>query len=486
MKHTYLSILSSLIFSSMSMAAESPNMVVINVDDLGWSDVNYRPGQKERYFTPNISALAKESMVFTNGYAACPVCSPTRASLVTGKSTAALKLTAHIAGNPSYVKNKTPKNATLLPAESRKFLPLEEVTFAEVLKKNGYRTGFIGKWHLAGEGGSVNLQLKGNIAPEYHPEHQGFDVNIAGCAYGSPKKNYFSPYKMATLKDGKDGEYLTDRLTDEAINFISESKGKKFILYLNTYTVHTPLSAPKERKEELKKLGENAGTYAAMVYSLDLMIGKITDHLEKTGLADNTLLMFTSDNGGIFGNKPLKDNKGTLYEGGIRVPFIVRWPGVVKAGSVSDEPMISYDLFPTLLAAAGCLDQAPDDVEGEDLTPILKGEEGFNREQPLIWHYPHYHHGGLDMGTAIRHGDWKYVHSLRTGKSFLFNLKEDQGEKENLISSKPEKAEQLKKLMHRRLKELDANMPIKREASEIEEGKTKKSKKSKKSKKNKK
>jgi len=451
-----------LLITSPILLAASPNIVVINVDDLGWSDVNYMPGQKERYLTPNISALAKQGMVFTNGYAACPVCSPTRASLMTGKSTATLKLTAHIAGNPPFVKKKTPKNAKLLPAESRTFLPLEEITFAEVLKKNGYTTGFIGKWHLAGEGSQLRPDLKGNIAPEYHPDKQGFDVNLGGCAYGSPKGSYFDPYNMATLKDRKKGEYLTDRLADEAVNFISKNKKNKFLLYLNPYTVHTPISAPKDRTALMKeKLGiKKNAAYAAMIYSLDFMIGRIADHLEKTGLTESTLLIFTSDNGGLFGNKPLKDNKGTLYEGGIRVPYIVRWPGVVKPGSVSDEPIISYDLLPTLLAAAGCLDQTPDGVEGQDLTSIFKGQGGFKRIAPLVWHYPHYHHGGLDMGTAIRHGDWKYIYSFKTGKSYMFNLREDQSEKKNLISAKPEKAEQLKKMMFDRLKKLDANMPI--------------------------
>lgn len=446
-------------------AAESPNMVVINVDDLGWSDVNYMPGQKQRYLTPNITALAGQSMVFTNGYAACPVCSPTRASLVTGKSTASLKLTAHIPGNPLFVQKKTPKRAEWLPAESRKFLPLEEVTFAEVLKKQGYVTGFIGKWHLAGEGSKLKPELKGNIAPEYHPEHQGFDVNIGGCAYGSPKGSYFDPYNMVTLKDRKKGEYLTDRLTDEAVRFIDQNKKKKFLLYLNPYTVHSPISAPKERTAMVKKqlgIKKNA-TYAAMIYSLDLMIGEIMKVLKVNGLEENTLLIFTSDNGGIFGNRPLRDNKGTLYEGGIRVPYIVRWPAVVKAGSVSDEAIISYDLFPTLLAAAGCLDQTPEGVEGEDLMPVLTGRGDFKRRQPLLWHYPHYHHGGLDMGTAMRSGDWKIVYSYKSGKTVLFNLKDDPSEKKNLTDEHPEKAEQLKQQMFKTLKRLDANMPIKRE-----------------------
>lgn len=469
---TFTLALTSLITTATLAVAEKPvpNIVIINVDDLGWADINYMPEQKKRYPTPNIEALAKESMVFTNGYAACPVCSPTRASLVTGKTTASLKLTAHIAGNPAHVARKTPKNAKLLPAVSLEALPLEEVTFAEILKTEGYKTGFIGKWHLAGQGSQMKLQLKGAVAPEFHPEHQGFDVNIGGCAYGSPKGSYFDPYHNATINDRKKGEYLTDRLADEALNFITENKEQKFILYLNPYTVHTPIQAPKARSQKVRELGykgKNA-TYAAMVYSLDLMVGRITDHLRTIGLEKNTVLILTSDNGGLFGNGPLRDKKGTLYEGGIRVPYIIRWPKHIQAGSVSHEPIISYDLFPTLLSLAGCSEKNPTDIEGQDISPILFKSKAFKRQSPLLWHYPHYHHGGdnsLDMGTAIRDGDWKFIHIYKTGKNYLFNLKNDPSEKQNLAQRNPEKCQELHKKLKAHLKQVDAQMPIDAAAS---------------------
>lgn len=442
-----------------------PNILIINVDDLGWMDVDHLPERPSGFVTPNIKKLASEGMVFTNSYAACPVCSPSRASLVTGKSTAALKLTAHIAGNPAFVARKTPKDARYLPVESGAYLPLEEVTFAEVLKSKGYHTGFIGKWHLAGEGSQVKKELKGAVAPEYHPDKQGFDINIGGCSYGQPQGGYFDPHQNATIKDRKKGEYLTDRLTDEALQFLSDHRNKPFLLYLNPYTVHTPIQAPQDRVTLMKKKlgGKKNASYAAMVYSLDLMIGKLTKHLDELGLSESTLLVFTSDNGGHFSNAPLRDRKGTLYEGGIRVPHIVRWPGVVAAGSVNDEPVIGYDLFPTLLAAAGCLDLAPEAIEGQSLLPLLHGEKSFKRQAPLLWHYPHYHHGGmetLDMGSAIRDGDWKYIHCYKTGENYLFNLKDDPGEVHNLADRYPEKSKAFHQQLIKQLRGLDANMPL--------------------------
>ena len=442
---------------------DKPNIIIINVDDLGWTDVHYLPNQKKRFITPHIEKLASEGMVFSNGYAACPVCSPTRASLVTGRSTAALKLTAHIPGNPASNAKRIPNNAAVLPPESLNHLPLKEVTFAEILRKQGYKTAFIGKWHLAGEGANLKPKLNGSLQPQFHPDKQGFDINIGGCAVGQPR-SYFDPYFNATLPNRKKGEYLTDRLAQEAVAFIQKHRDQAFLLYLNPYTVHTPIKAPKERIQIMEKKGykKKEAVYAAMIYSLDLMIGKITEQLDKSKLANSTLIIFTSDNGGLFSNAPLRDSKGTLYEGGIRVPYIVRWPGVVKAGTVNDTPIISYDLFPTVLSAASCLDQCPVNVEGEDLTPILKGTGALQRKYPLIWHYPHYHHGGmdsLDMGSAIRVGKWKYIYIFKTGKELLFDLEKDLAEKNNLASTHPAKSKELREILMKRLKQLDAKMP---------------------------
>ncbi len=456
-----------LISASLGYANSTPkpNFIVINIDDLGWNDVQCMPETKSRYFTPNIEKLAKSGMVFTDGYSACPVCSPARASIITGKTTAALKLTAHIAGNPKYVAAKTPKVSKIDPAESLSYLPLNEVTFAEILKKDGYKTGFIGKWHLAGAGGSVTPEKNGMMAPEYHPEHQGFDINIGGCAYGAPRKNFFSPYHNGMLPDGPKGEYLPERIANEAQKYIKVNHKKPFLLYLNPYSVHVPLSASKESIEVMqKKWGKKKVTYAAMVYSMDLLVGKVINTVEQLGIRNNTAIIFTSDNGGLFGNKPLRDIKGTLYEGGIRVPFIASFPGKIPTNSVSNQPVIGYDIFPTLLELAGLKDKIPTEIDGKSIVPAFS-QKKIKREQPLLWHYPHFHHGGMksmDMGTAIRDGKWKYIYIYKTGKSYLFDLEKDLEEKQNLINNFPEVAQKLQKKMKQLLLDCDANMPLSR------------------------
>jgi arylsulfatase A-like enzyme len=251
----------------VSVAETKPNIVVINVDDLGWRDIEYLPEHDSLYPSPNIKQLAESGVVFTNAYAACPVCSPSRASLVTGKSPAALRLTAHIPGRPVNIAKKTPKESKWQPARSLNYLPLEEVTFAEVAKDNGYRTAFVGKWHLAGAGSVEQPEKRGAIAPEFHPDKQGFDVNLGGCAYGQPAKGYFDPHFNATLRDRKKGEYLTDRLTDEAVQWIEKQSDAPFLLYLNYYSVHTPIQAPADRVQLMRERGMSAkkAKYAAMV-----------------------------------------------------------------------------------------------------------------------------------------------------------------------------------------------------------------------------
>ena len=460
-----MNITKSIITGSVALSAianAKPNIVVINVDDLGWNDVNYLPNHKSPYYSPNIEKLSKQGMVFTNAYAACPVCSPTRASILTGKSPAALKITAHIPGKLNTGAKRVPKGAKVTAPDFHHQLPLEEVTFAELLKPQGYRTAFIGKYHLAGADVMNQKTAKGVIASEFHPDKQGFDINIGGCAYGQPK-SYFDPYSNGTIKDRKKGEYLTDRLADEAVNFITENAQNKFLLYLNFYSVHTPIKAPKDRINFVKKKGISAkkATYAAMVYSVDLAIGKLVKTLKEKNLSENTLIIFTSDNGGLFDNKPLNNHKGSLYEGGIRVPFFAVWPGQIKEGTASDEPVISYDILPTLAGAAEVA-AIPEKVEGENLLPIFTKSGQFKRKDPLFWYYPHYHHGGmesLDMGAAIRYGDWKYIKLYKNGKAFLFNLKDDLGEKNNLLEANPEKAAYLNQKLMEQIKQADANMP---------------------------
>lgn len=463
--HIRLTILALFALALSALADERPNVILINVDDLGWNDVQYLDAVKSPYYTPNIQKLASKSLVFNNGYAASAVCSPTRASLITGQSPGKLKLTAHIPGKLSTGNKRVPKEATLLPIESLHQLPKEEITFAEILKNAGYRTGFIGKWHLAGADVMANKSAQGVMAPEFHPDQQGFDINIAGCAMGQPI-SWFDPYKNKTIQNDKRGEYLTDRLTRESVKFIEQNKAHKFLLYLNPYSVHTPIKAPKDRIKEIASKIQNKKrhTYAAMIYSVDLMIAEIMKTLERLNLSENTLLIFTSDNGGLFENAPLRDHKGTLYEGGLRVPYIIHWPAKIKEARLSSEASISYDLFPTIVDAVGLKKDIPDAVEGESLMSIIEFQT-FTRQSPLIWHYPHYHHGGMgsmDMGTAIRIGDWKYIYLYKTDRSYLFNLKNDISEQENLISSEAERAEQMKAILFKTLKKQDALIPQKK------------------------
>jgi arylsulfatase A-like enzyme len=429
---------------------KNPNIILILVDDLGYSDVGFM-NQKPEIRTPNIDKLAKSGMVFTNAYAACPVCSPTRASLYTGKYPATLKLTCHIPGigMEKYIE-KFSKDKKLKEAYFIDHLPLEEVTIAEVLKKEGYSTGFIGKWHLAGDG-SANTK-DGVVNANYHPEHQGFDSNIGGCAYGQPA-SYFSPYKNTTIKDGPDGEYLTDRLGDEAIKFIEQNKEKPFFLNLATYTVHTPLSAPKETVEKY-----DGNTYYAMIEKLDQNVGKIIDKLIEMDLLENTVLVFYSDNGGLWRNPPLKGIKGTLNEGGIRVPLIISYPQKIKPAGKCDVPVTTVDFFPTFLELAGVRTLNHPQLEGESLLPLLYGDTGFP-ERPVFWHFPHHRNEGLSMGAAIHKGDWKLIKEFETEKIFLFNLKDDLGEENNLVMEYPEKKDELLTALENWQHRVDAEMP---------------------------
>lgn len=439
-----------------SVQYEKPNILFIVVDDLGWNDVQYLPDVKSPYLTPNIERLAGRGMVFSEAYASCPVCSPTRASLLTGKSPAALKLTAHIPVNIKY--DPTPQGTSVLPAETADHLKLEEVTFAELLKKDGYTTGFFGKWHLAGEGTANHPDKKGVICPEFDPQHQGFDINIGGCAYGMPP-SYFSPYKNATISDGPKGEYLTDRLTDEAISFIKNHNKGPFLAYLCYYAVHIPLQAKPELIQQFKTYGDRA-VYAAMIASVDENIGRLMSALDSEGISENTIIILTSDNGGLQGNAPLRGRKGDLWEGGIRVPLLISWPKQVAKRTVCNVPVISYDFLPTLLDMTGSAQSVPAGVEGRSIYPLLENRSDFVRGTPLFWHYPHYHHDGGPMGAVVRDGFWKMIYSYKTGKVMLFNWEKDPFETEDLAGDFPEKAGELKNRLFKWLKQVDANMPI--------------------------
>jgi arylsulfatase A-like enzyme len=430
-------------------ASEQPNIVFIMADDLGPGWVDY-DGSLPDVNTPNLERLADSGMIFTQAYAAATVCSPTRGACITGMSPAQVGLTTHIPGKAGN-QRRAPKGGPR-DAETLTHLPLDSPSYARELKKLGYVTGFIGKWHLAGEG---SIRTKdGIVDSRYHPDKFGFDTNLGGCAYGQPK-SYFDPYKNGTLPDRKKGEYLTDRLGDEAVSFIETNHEKPFHLALWFYSVHTPMKAPSEL---VKKNGGKV--YLAMLEAMDNAVGKVLDALEATGTLENTMVVFYSDNGGHVPTPWLNDKKGSLLEGGIRVPMVVSWPGVIQAGSSSDTPVISMDFFPTFVhAAGGSTDDIPQ-LEGLDLKPLFMGADSLDRDT-LYWHYPHNRPDvKYFMGSAIlQGGEWKLYEGLGTIPDALFNIKEDPMEQNNVLASNPELADALRKKLHQWRAKVHAKLP---------------------------
>ena len=443
-----VSVVLSLILYGNIWAESKPNIVFIMADDLGpgWVDFD---GSSPKINTPNLERLAESGMVFTKAYAAATVCSPTRAACITGMSPAQIGLTTHIPGIAGR-ERPAPKGGPR-DAETLKHLPLDLPSYARELKKQGYATGFLGKWHLAGEG-SVRTE-DGIVNSDWHPEHYGFDSNIGGCAYGQPRP-WFDPYRNGTIKDRKEGEYLTDRLGDEAVSFIQANKDKPFHLSLWFYSVHTPIKAPKDL---VKKNSGNA--YLAMLESMDNAVGKVLDTLEATGTLDNTMLVFYSDNGGWKPTEWLADKKGSLLEGGLRVPMAVSWPGVIKGGTMCDTPVTSMDFFPTFVHAAGGSTEDIPQMEGLDLKPLFKGASKLDRDA-LYWHYPHNRPDvKYYMGSTILQGEWKFYEGHGTIQDALFNLKDDPMETTNLMVQNPELAERLRGKLNRWLEKVSAKMP---------------------------
>lgn len=434
-------------------AAPKPNIVVIMADDLGWRDLHCYGN--EQIDTPFLDRLASEGMRFTDAYAAAPVCTPTRAAMMTGQSPARLRITNHAPGN---AVGFALKDSPLHEAENIRHLPLEAVTIAERLSAAGYATAHVGKWHLSyaarGEQGVTEKELR--------PEKQGFDVNIGGDSSGGPP-SYFAPYRIPALVEGKAGEYLPDRLADEAISFVRQHKGGPFFLNWWPYSVHYPMQA---REEVIAKYRERSGikdpVYAAMIEDMDTAIGRFLKALDEAGLRDNTLVIFKSDNGGYSGdNRPLRGVKGMLYEGGIRVPWIVRWPGKVKPGTTNATPVISMDCYPTLLDAAGLPPTPNHPLDGKSLMPLLTQSLGFDRDT-LYFHYPNYaFHKQNRLGSAIREGDYKLIKNYDDDSLELYDLRSDIGEKHNLVSQSPELAKRLADKLDRWLRESDARLPVK-------------------------
>ncbi|MEC9042445.1 MAG: sulfatase [Verrucomicrobiota bacterium] len=430
-----------------------PNVLFILIDDMGWMDLGCQGNKNLR--TPNIDNLAKGGMRFTDAYAPAPVCSPTRAAIITGQSPARLQITNHLPHQDRF----TPKDSKLLPAKMLNHLSLESETLAERLKKDAhYATAFIGKWHLY-----TGRDKK------YNPLNQGFDINIGGCSYGGPP-TFFDPYRIDFLPDRKEGEYLPNRLADEAIAFISEqnSKDKPFFVALWNYTVHWPMEAPDKLVEKYKNLpvkGYRDHRYAAMIEAMDIAIGKVLKSLDDLNITEETLVIFTSDNGpfgGVGDASPLRADKGHLYEGGIRVPLIVRWPGKVEAGAVEETPVILTDLHPTILAATGLDLNSTIPNDGHNLLPLLKGKEKLNN-RAVYWHYPNFaFHRDNRLGSAIREGDHKLIHFYDTDSVELYNLKNDISEKNDLSGKMPQLASKLKNKLKVWLQDSGAVMPTKR------------------------
>lgn len=449
---------------------QRPNVLFFLVDDLGYMDVGAN-NPNTFYETPNIDRLAAGGMRFTDGYAANPVCSPTRYSIMTGKHPSRVNATNFFSGR---------RAGRFKPAPLYDRMDLEEVTVAEAFKEAGYATFFAGKWHLG-------------PTEEYWPENQGFDVNRGGWRAGAPflAGKFFSPYANPRLEDGPKGEHLPARLATETIEFIKDNNERPFFAYLSFYLVHTPLMAPKELVEKYQAKAERLGlngkrefspeeqvfpngrprqvrilqkhaTYAAMMEWLDIQIGRVLDSLVSEGLDKNTVVCFMSDNGGLStsegsptSNLPLRGGKGWLYEGGIREPFFIKWPGVTKPGSTSNYPVVSMDFYPTLLDIAGLNLKPTQHLDGISLKSILN-HSGNPKPRHLFWHYPHYSNQGGFPGGAVRFGHWKLVERFEDGTLHLYNLKNDISEQIDLSLQFPERVGKMRKQLHAFYKKVDA------------------------------
>ena len=436
------------------------NFVFFLVDDLGQRDLGCYGSTF--YETKHLDRLAADGARFTCAYVACPVCSPTRASILAGKYPTRTHVTDYISPTRVNQPEKWNRNTKLLPAEYSDRLALEEVTLAEALKSAGYATFHAGKWHLGPEG--------------FYPENQGFDVNMGGLEQGAPfgGKKYFSPYNNPRLPDGPPGEHLPDRLATEAAKFIREHRDQPFFVYFPFYSVHTPLMAREdlrlkyEEKRKRLRLEPKWGTegerqvrqvqehaiYAAMVEAMDLAVGKVLAALDDAGLRDNTVVFFTSDNGGLStsegsptSNLPLRAGKGWLYEGGIREPLLVRWPGVVKPGTVVDQPILSTDYYPTILDMAGQPQRPEQHLDGVNLAPLLKSGAA-PASRALYWHYPHYSPQGGAPSAAVRKGDWKLIEWFEDQSVELYDVAHDEGERHNLAAEHPATVKELRAELH--------------------------------------
>lgn len=448
------------------IAADRPNVVLILVDDLGLHDIGIEGSTF--YQTPNIDQLAKEGMRFTQGYATCRVCSPSRASIQLGRFTARHGITQWI-GAKSGMDWK--RDDILLPAEYVHQLPADDVTIAEAMQQGGYKTFFAGKWHLGGNGSL--------------PTDHGYEVNVGGHERGSPPGGFFAPYKNPAMESGPDGESLTLRLADETAKYIRAHKDEPFFATLAFYAVHAPVETTKELWQKYQTLApelpegvsrfkidrtmpvrqvQDHPVYAGMMETLDTAVGRVMTALDESGIADNTIVIFTSDNGGVSSgdayatsNLPLRGGKGRQWEGGIREPFYVRYPAKISAGSEDATPVTGADLYPTILELCDLPARPDQHVDGVSLVPIFAGDTIPSR--PLYWHYPHYDNQGGEPSSILREGDWKLIRYYEDQRHELYNLRDDPGEQGDLALRFPVRTSRMASQLDEWLREVDAKFP---------------------------
>jgi arylsulfatase A-like enzyme len=449
------------------------NVLFILVHDYGWNDTSC--GGSSYYDTPNIDRIARHGVMFTQGYAACQVSSPSRASIMTGKSPARHGITDWIGELSGEAWRKLGRCSKLLPAEYSHKMSLDEITLPKALKQHGYKTFIAGKWHLGGAGST--------------PEDHGFDINIGGYEAGSPMGGYFTPYNNPKLPDGPKGENLSMRLAKETVHFIENqtktNKKQPFFAYLSFYAVHAPIQTTKENWQHYRNKADSMGIaekgfkidrtlparmkqdnpiYAGLIKQMDDAVGIVLNKIEELGLTENTLIIFTGDNGGVSSGDdystsclPLRGGKGRQWEGGLRVPFIIQDPDIHQHGITTDIPAIGMDFYPTILDYAGIPLLPKQHIDGVSLIPVLEGK-GLP-QRAFYWHYPHYGNQGGEPSSIIRDGDWKLIHYYEDGRNELYNLKIDNTESEPLNAQYPDKVELLSKKLSVWLTEAGAKYP---------------------------
>ncbi|MBX2877176.1 MAG: sulfatase [Saprospiraceae bacterium] len=457
--------------ASEASAPPPPNVLFILADDLGYHDLSCMGSQY--YETPNIDRIANDGMVFTNGYAACQVCSPSRASIMSGKTPARHGITDWIGAKTGEKWREAGRSNQLLPPEYVRHLPHEYTTLPEAMKEGGYRTFFAGKWHIGGEGS--------------WPTDHGFEMNKGGWDKGSPIGGYFSPWTNPNLENEKDGENLSMRLAKETAQFIKANQDTSFFAFLSFYAVHGPIQTTQAKWAKYRAKADSMGiaetgfemghflpirqvqdnpVYAGLVEAMDDAVGLVLDALEEAGLADNTIVVFTSDNGGVAAgdafatsNLPLRAGKGYQFEGGIREPYFIKVPGMTDGGKETNVPVNGTDFYPTLLELAGLPLRPEEHQDGLSLRPLLQGDTIAGRF--LVWHYPHYGNQGGEPSSIIRDGDWKLIHYYEDGREELYNLATDLSEATDIAADNPEKAKALSEQLFSYLEEVGARFPEK-------------------------